>query len=303
MKTGRVVRRLTIVGVTVCLGSLGLPATGMAAGGDSIATAPTVTSGVSQSGNTAIEQGVHANSLDGAAHCSHPTGNGWWSLPVQAGDTVTIDWQAPTYHFLDVYPVGTTDFTQPTSTAFAKSQISDNGHQELVFTAPVSGAMPMVIGEGSCTSDGVRGPYSFTATMTHPAPAPAPAPATCPSGSTGTPPNCVSTGSSDDTEPLTIAVTQAQALNRFARFSFKSSKNGHGQYTLRYKGKVIATSRGRLTAGVYVGRQLTFPGSVRSAVRRARHRHRSLTMRLTITVTDEAGKRASLTLTLHTPRK
>lgn len=177
---GALLGRAVAFAAVVVLSLAATPSEVFASGGKDIATGPVVVAGQLQSGNTATDGGADAGSLGLNGHCSHATTNSWWNLPVTAGDTVTIDWQAPHDHFIDVFPVGTTDYTQPTTTVVVTSKVAANGKDELVFTASTSGTMPIVFGESSCFSNGDPGPFSFTAFIAHPAAAPAPTPPPAP---------------------------------------------------------------------------------------------------------------------------
>jgi len=143
-----------------------VPGTAAAGGGASIAAAPAVAYGQQEFGNTATDGGTNPGSLSLEQQCSQTGDNGWWNLPVVAGDAVTIDWEAPAESYAMVFPVGTTDFNVLGEQAVTHEMVSGNGKAALWFRATVSGTMPLVIGAGGCTST-ITGPYSFTASVKH----------------------------------------------------------------------------------------------------------------------------------------
>ena len=155
----------------ICL-SLGVasllvvPGTAAAAGGASIASAPAVTYGQPEFGNTATDGGTNPGSLSLEQVCSTTGANGWWNLEVVAGDGVTVDWEAPAESYAMVFPAGTTDFNVAGTQAVTHEMVSSNGKAALWFRATVSGTMPLVIGAGGCSTT-TTGPYSFTAYVKH----------------------------------------------------------------------------------------------------------------------------------------
>ena len=134
-------------------------ATAFAAGGKDINSAPLVQFGVQQFGNTASDGGQPYNE-----YCDN-TVNSWWNMDVAAGDRISIDWDAPLYHSLYVFPVGTTDFTVQDTESAAYDENGSNGKSHLVLTAGKSGTMPVVF-HAPCYDDDA-GPYSFTAYVQH----------------------------------------------------------------------------------------------------------------------------------------
>lgn len=143
-----------------------VPGTAAAGGGASIAAAPVVAYGQQGFGNTATDGGTNPGSLSLEQQCSQTGDNGWWNLPVVAGDGVTIDWEAPAESYAMVFPVGTTDFNLVGSQAVQHEMVSGNGKAALWFRATVSGTMPLVIGAGGCFT-ATTGSYSFTAYVKH----------------------------------------------------------------------------------------------------------------------------------------
>jgi hypothetical protein len=126
-----------------------------AAGGGSIATAPTAVYGQQQFGNTATDapvQGGYARS--------------WWLLSATAGDAITIDWEGPNNgNDMDLYRVGTTDFTFSQGGPLASSGLNSNNKAELALTVPATGSMPLLFSTRVNTEN--AGPYNFTAYVRH----------------------------------------------------------------------------------------------------------------------------------------
>jgi hypothetical protein len=137
----------------------------LAAGGTSIAGAPVIHSGVSQTANTNTDATV-----DGANHGPQAVGCWvnleYWLLPLSAGQKVQIQ-GAPippmTNLELGIFPPGTTDanitVAQPTLTGFPTSA------HPLDFTAAASGNYIVVGGQNCYNSDG--GPFSFEVAVSH----------------------------------------------------------------------------------------------------------------------------------------
>ena len=88
-----------IVGFAVTIVALGFCAAAFADGAATIADAPSIVSGVSETGDnsTTGTDGIH---------------NDFWLLQLIAGDRITVDWQQypPARLELDVYPIGTNDY-------------------------------------------------------------------------------------------------------------------------------------------------------------------------------------------------
>jgi hypothetical protein len=139
--------------------SLALAATALGDGGSSVAAATPVIFGQQEFGNTAS---------------SIPTSNGiyysYWTLGVTAGDSVTIDWAAYTGGQcgprLAVFAVGTNDFNIGNVNDVADQLVNQNGMNELPFSAPVTGSMPMRF-DANPNDCGPTGPYNFTAYVSH----------------------------------------------------------------------------------------------------------------------------------------
>lgn len=94
----------------------------------------------------------------------------WYSIPVTAGDQLTIDWSSDSQDTLFaspqllLLPVGTTDFTFPSAKAWAHQVVGETLHNQLKFTVPTTGTMPFEINANRVTSIGL---YSFTVNVTH----------------------------------------------------------------------------------------------------------------------------------------
>jgi hypothetical protein len=141
---------------------LALPPThSLAAGGSSIATAPAVTYGQQEIGNTATGQYLEDS-------CGFLIGGhrSYWGLSVLAGDKVTINWEGTPGTHLDLMPVGTTDYTLFQTDPALYQDLSSNGKNQAQYTAPATGVMPLFF--RVCTYSGEEpGPYAFIATVQH----------------------------------------------------------------------------------------------------------------------------------------
>jgi len=132
-------------------------ATAQAEGGSSIAAAPAVAYGQQEFGN--ISDVISKN-------CDYSFS--WWTVPVLAGDTLTIDWEAQDGDArVNLYVPGTTDFNYPQTNSVAESFLNNNGKAELVYTASQAGNMPLQFSAYSCPATTAPGPYSFTAYVVH----------------------------------------------------------------------------------------------------------------------------------------
>ena len=149
----------------VTVGIVGLALAGgvqsaLADGGSSIASAAPVVAGQQEFGNT-------VNGADSTVSCFTNGGGtfqySWWALGAVAGDSFTIDWEgASSTTELDVYAVGTTDFTFPQTDTVATQQPNANLKAELKFVANASGSMPLRF-----VDCGAGAPYDFTVTVKH----------------------------------------------------------------------------------------------------------------------------------------
>jgi hypothetical protein len=138
-----------------------VPGAAMAAGGKSIATAPSVAYGQQQLGNTADDQFLENSCGFGIA-----AWRSYWILNVLAGDALTIDWEAQPRTELKLMPVGTTDFTLFQTDSAYDQFLASNNRAQAQYTAPQTGAMPLYF--RVCDLYGSKtGPYAFTATVRH----------------------------------------------------------------------------------------------------------------------------------------
>lgn len=142
-----------IISICVLCTALIAPSSAVAEGAPSIDAASFVPYGRLQTGNTATG-GIFGN---GGIVKS------FWKLRVRAGDKVTIDWEAPGGTHLEVFAVGTTDFTVAHANPSFDEGIGGSGRNELRFKARVSGAMPMAFD----SRPEWAGPYAFTAYVQH----------------------------------------------------------------------------------------------------------------------------------------
>jgi hypothetical protein len=154
-------RTALMTGVLALILSLlvGYPLPASAAGSTTIAGAPSIPIGVQQFGNTA--DGSQTSGSCGGRNYSQ-----YWSLPVVAGDQVTVTWQADnlgTYFY--VLPIGTTDFNVGDTSPERTFTLNSNGMAEAVFPATRTGTMPLRFYVSSCGRD--PGPYAFTAYVSH----------------------------------------------------------------------------------------------------------------------------------------
>jgi len=132
-----------------------------AGGGANIAGAPIVTPGQQEFGNTG----------DGAwGGCE---GASWWNLPLIVGDRVAIDWETatdsrggPSADTLDVWPIGTTDFSINNTHTFESFEIGANDKQESTFTANGSGTFRLMFVNSGCDTND-NGAYDFTLNVSH----------------------------------------------------------------------------------------------------------------------------------------
>ncbi|HEX8754072.1 MAG TPA: hypothetical protein VF731_11720, partial [Solirubrobacterales bacterium] len=110
-----------------------------AEGGQTIVTAPTVSFGIHETGDTS--KGGKGRFSYGCEWWGSATLNSFWQLPVTVGDQVTIDWGAVINGStcLSVYPIGTNDYGLQNARPEEGTEQGSNGKQEMKFTAPASG--------------------------------------------------------------------------------------------------------------------------------------------------------------------
>lgn len=191
-------RMLKSIGLAVLAAAL-LPTQALAAGGATIAEAPTVTYGKQLFGDTLADS-------KGETLSDCVDGESWWSLPVHVGDEVKVDWEGGA-DVIQAWGVGTNDFSIHDAPSPQQFSTGSNAKQESFIKAPTTGAMPLRFysenEEGFCilfhSSKVAPGPYDFVATVQH-----ALATALTPLPPTGIYPNSVLTGSASlvDGSPL-----------------------------------------------------------------------------------------------------
>ena len=148
--------------LTVVIAVLGLTlvSSARATGGASIGSAPTVVYGQQEFGNTVTDEGGEPPNCD----TTRGPGRSWWMLPAVVGDRITIDLEGQTEgdgFQINVYPLGTNQFNFPKAQRAASIERQES-REELVFTAPSTGSMPMDV----LTCDAI-GSYDFTTYVTH----------------------------------------------------------------------------------------------------------------------------------------
>jgi hypothetical protein len=164
MSFARYLRLLLGVTGAACLATCVAAGVALAAGGADIASAPLVAVGQQEFGNT----------LDGCyGGCpGYPDdGNGadYWKASLIAGDHVTVDWESTAdgdgnfyANHLDVWPVGTTDYSISNVNALDEWDMNANGKAESKFVADKTGVFPLMF-----WSYWAQGPYDFTLTVHH----------------------------------------------------------------------------------------------------------------------------------------
>jgi hypothetical protein len=135
---------------------LSLTAAAAGEGSTTIAGAPTIVFGQQEFGTTV-----------GGPHLEKPTGlASFWSLPVIAGDQLTIDWEATlgSSTGIHLYPVGgVNDYTDQEARTVAGQGQSDNGRNQLEYTAPTTGNMILAM----VTNHSSGASYNFIADVKH----------------------------------------------------------------------------------------------------------------------------------------
>jgi hypothetical protein len=130
-------------------------------GGADIASAPAITPGVMEFGNTndaLLPYGCDSQIAD------------FWMISLIAGDKVTFDWGSTSdfVHDIDIFPPGTSDFNVQSvhdSGSYPTGVVSENGKQQTFYTASRTGIYPLDFNAG-CSNDD-PGPYYFTAYVAH----------------------------------------------------------------------------------------------------------------------------------------
>lgn len=143
-------RRMALPATAILLLLLVLGAADASAGGgSSIAGATAIQPGVQEFGNTGDNSRVNNHYW------------AFWSLGVTASDRLVIDWEAAQRVYLELLPVGTNDFTLYHTHQMVGQYESANGKNELRFTVPQSGTIPVVF------LSSLPSTYSFTAFVQH----------------------------------------------------------------------------------------------------------------------------------------
>jgi len=160
--SGKFARASVVLAVSVLSTLLASPA--MAEGGGTIAAAPKVVFGQQEFGN--LNNGGVVN----VSFCGNVYEE-FWLVPVTIGDRVSLDWEINGWDpnsdggaEIDLFPVGTTDFTIDNVQALLQSGPNSEGKQQISWTASSSGQMVVRIAS-SCVSRPYA--YDFTAYVTH----------------------------------------------------------------------------------------------------------------------------------------
>ena len=157
-------RTILVVGCLVACGVAWQAGFARADGGTSIASAPAIVFGQQEFGNTA--DGIASNYTgdvgEGLYYCTSGL-DSFWSLQVTAGDRLTINWEGQADTALTLLPVGTNDYTLGGARTQAAQQLESAGMSQLVFAAPRTGLMPLIV----CGINGLFGPYAFTVHVKH----------------------------------------------------------------------------------------------------------------------------------------
>jgi hypothetical protein len=148
----------------VSAGALSLLPAVAHAEGKSIAEATPVVYGQQQFGNT-------SNGGEGTPGCfatsDHHSYRSWWALNATAGDEVKVDWQThQTEMNMNIFAVGSTDFTFLNENPVASSTVAANFSEEATYTAVRTGVLPLEFhSDTGCGNE--PGPYNFTASVLH----------------------------------------------------------------------------------------------------------------------------------------
>jgi hypothetical protein len=142
---------------------LSMPTASHAEGGKNIATAPSVVYGQQEIGNTATGQEYQESCFFGFYNYFDQ----FWTLNLISGDRVTINWGGVEGTVLRLYGIGTTDYTvfSEGTSPVATQELNPNGKNQLQYTAPASGAMPLEF--AVCDQEGDPGPYDLIAADQH----------------------------------------------------------------------------------------------------------------------------------------
>lgn len=157
------VGRALLLAGAICL-SVGLASSASAlADAGTIASATPVVYGQQEFGNT-TEGGVGQPGCDSSTGSSYRS---WWALSVTAGDALTVDWEThSTSMNLNLFPVGTTDYTFLDTNLLTSEEVNANYKAEATYTATQTGIVPLEFhSDTGCGNP--PGPYNFTASVLH----------------------------------------------------------------------------------------------------------------------------------------
>jgi hypothetical protein len=144
--------------------ALGASPTSASADAGTIASATPVVYGQQEFGNT-LNGGTGEPSCFGSP--PQKSYRSWWALSVTAGDELKVDWEThQTSMNLNLFPVGTTDFTFLTGSPLVSQQVNANFKAEAKYTATQTGVLPFEFhSDTGCGSE--PGPYDFVASVLH----------------------------------------------------------------------------------------------------------------------------------------
>jgi hypothetical protein len=160
-------RRLAVIAavVSICpvLLLCGVPSA--FAEGPSIASATTIVPGQLEFGNTL---NGHQYKNDNCMTGTRTDFESFWALNAVVGDKFVVTWEAVPQTWIEVLPIGTTDFNYTKAKSFLHESISSNGKGEFSFSeTSTSGTLPFVVHNALCEPPYGPGPYSFTVVVTH----------------------------------------------------------------------------------------------------------------------------------------
>jgi hypothetical protein len=155
--------RLVRVGVSlvVGVGALGALPLALAAGGDTIATAPLITSRQQYAGDTAQVP------ESGTCFLGNSSFSEYWRVPLTAGDALTVNFgitQTDVDFTVLLYPHGTTDSSVDGVRSLASVTVGRYGKGRLTFRAARSGTHPLRF--SSCGGF-ATGPFQFSVLVKH----------------------------------------------------------------------------------------------------------------------------------------
>ena len=142
-----------------CLSAFAAPVVLADAG--TIAGATPVVYGQQEFGNTATGGVGQTRCSTGSSYRS------WWALSVTSGDALTVDWETQiTSMNMNLFPVGTTDFTFLNTEPLVSEQVNANYKEQATYTATQTGIVPLEFhSDSGCNNP--PGDYNFTASVLH----------------------------------------------------------------------------------------------------------------------------------------